>query len=608
MDVREKAASISTALNVSLTVLKFVLYGATGSLAILAEAWHSSSDIATSALTYLAVRRTARQEKAESAGDSAGDAAAGVAPPEESKGDATEDRGGGATRSMPSAEQLASLAIGVIILAAGLTVIGKVISYQALPIARPLLAGVLFLIFAVGSYTVHRLEIDVGERTGSSGLIADGMHAKSDMIASLLTGVSLVLYHLGLDLDRVIGGLIGVLVLSVALETLVNLIVGYARGETRYAPHYRTHEILAKAFSLVWLAEAVHVVSRRVGVGGFTSAAVSRVRRWGVVVVVLLVVVNHARTCFFSVGLGQEAIVEHFGRPGRAQVGPGLHLKWPWPIDKAILIDRAAIQTSRVGNETDPQAFALIWTREHGTEIPFLSGDDNFFYPYLVVHWRIKPDGMFDAVYRQQAPGVLLDAVCHRVMSELCAKRGFYSLASTYRRALAEDIRTGAQKLLDELASGIEIVSVNLSDVHPPVFIADAFEDVVVARFQEQQQMVNEALGYRNERLPDTRGQAAREQAKAARYHSEQVSRAAGRGRAFELRREAIQSDETTRRIAFARIYYDNIAAALKGIGKILVDADAGRPDLWMGFQGPMGQSLSPDKARVLESLKERME
>ena len=170
MDIREKAASISTVLNVTLTVAKFVLYGATGSLAILAEAWHSFSDIATSALTYLAVRRTVRQERAQPAEETAPDSG-GEQNTHPGQTDAVVDENpeSEAHRPLPSAEQVASLIISTIILIAGLTVVSKVVWYEPVTISRPLLAGVLFLVFAVGSYLIHRLEIDVGHRTGSSG-------------------------------------------------------------------------------------------------------------------------------------------------------------------------------------------------------------------------------------------------------------------------------------------------------------------------------------------------------------------------------------------------------------------------------------------------------
>ena len=70
MSVKTKAALTTLSLNVLLTALKFLLFFFSGSLAVLAEAWHSFSDIATSFLVLLAVHREEKggAEKAAPAG------------------------------------------------------------------------------------------------------------------------------------------------------------------------------------------------------------------------------------------------------------------------------------------------------------------------------------------------------------------------------------------------------------------------------------------------------------------------------------------------------------------------------------------------------------
>ncbi len=603
MDLREKTAAIATALNIALTVVKFLLYGMTGSLAILAEAWHSFADIGTSGVTFLAVRRTIRSEPKGGEAAPSDDAAESSASEEEDAAWQGEGESGARSRTLPSPEQLAATLIGLVILVAGLSVAYKVVSYEPSEIAKPLVAGIIFLVFAMGSYFVHRLEVDVGRQTGSSGLVADGMHARADMIASLLTGASLILYHIGLNVDRLIAGLIGILVLSVAIETLVNLIVGYVRGDKKYVRHYRSHEFVTELLSLRWLGSASTGLADQIGMGPRLRSAGPRIRRWVGRLAVLAVLLVWGRTCFFSVGIAEEGILERFGRPIRKQIEPGLHRKWPWPIDRVQRVETSTVQVSLIGNETDPSAFALIWTREHGTEVPFLAGDANLFYPYLVVHWRIR--SAYDALYRQQDAGTLLDAVCHRVVTELSARREFYDLACTYRRQFAEDVRLAAQEQLDALSSGLEIISINLSDIHPPVFIADAFEEVVVARYQETQQMVNRAQGYQNERVPTAAGQGLRKKAEADAYQSQQVGRAQGRAKAFQRRVDALAAG---REITFDRLHFETIRRSLADVGKVLIDDDVGKPDVWMGLPGPLRANVSPEQAEKLNILKEQMD
>ena len=65
MDIRTRTALVTLVLNTILTVLKFIAFAFTGSLAILAEAWHSFGDIATSATAVLSTWRQVRRRAAE---------------------------------------------------------------------------------------------------------------------------------------------------------------------------------------------------------------------------------------------------------------------------------------------------------------------------------------------------------------------------------------------------------------------------------------------------------------------------------------------------------------------------------------------------------------
>jgi hypothetical protein len=46
---------------------------------------------------------------------------------------------------------------------------------------------------------------------------------------------------------------------------------------------------------------------------------------------------------------GEQALLEHFGRPQEAALGPGPHFKWPWPIDRIYRYRTEQIQAFDVG-------------------------------------------------------------------------------------------------------------------------------------------------------------------------------------------------------------------------------------------------------------------
>jgi membrane protease subunit HflC len=59
--------------------------------------------------------------------------------------------------------------------------------------------------------------------------------------------------------------------------------------------------------------------------------------RWLVAAVVVIVVV--ASSVFYSLREGQVAVVTRFGAPRAVVTEAGLHVKWPWPVERANLVD-----------------------------------------------------------------------------------------------------------------------------------------------------------------------------------------------------------------------------------------------------------------------------
>ena len=115
-----------------------------------------------------------------------------------------------------------SIFIGMLLLSVSCLVFNKVMTPQAIVIRNPLLSGIIFIVFSIGSFLVSSFETQVGKHQASLGLVSDGMHAKADMFASLLTGFSLILYAMGINVDKWMAAAIGVILFCLAMDTFVN--------------------------------------------------------------------------------------------------------------------------------------------------------------------------------------------------------------------------------------------------------------------------------------------------------------------------------------------------------------------------------------------------
>ena len=77
-------------------------------------------------------------------------------------------------------------------------------------------------------------------------------------------------------------------------------------------------------------------------------------------------------TCFVFIDAGEQALWERFGRPvGPGVIGPGAHLKFPWPIDRVHRYRTQEIQSFNVGfvhDEKDDHEKTVLWTVSHYKE------------------------------------------------------------------------------------------------------------------------------------------------------------------------------------------------------------------------------------------------
>ena len=144
------------------------------------------------------------------------------------------------------------------------------------------------------------------------------------------------------------------------------------------------------------------------------------------------------------------------------------------------------------------------------------------------------------------------------------------------------------QGLLDKYKSGLQVVTIQLQDVHPPEQVADSFKDVVRAR-EDKERMINEAQGYRNAVIPEARGQAAQIVRVAEGYREEKIKKAEGDAKRFlQQYEEYKKAPNITRK----RIYLETMDEILPNINKVVMENQKGSgvlPILPLGKNSMLG-------------------
>lgn len=300
----------------------------------------------------------------------------------------------------------------------------------------------------------------------------------------------------------------------------------------------------------------------------------NRYRRWIIFGPFLVLAVWAGVSVFYSVEADSEGVVLRFGKYSKTTL-PGLHTKWPWPIDTVALVPVQQIQTLEFGFGTIHPGQVTQYARatpEHGTMARMLTGDLNLAHVEWIVQYRIKDAQHY--LFRiggnrsnKVAVENTIRNAAEAVLRKLVGDRSVDEVITRGREEIASEAKREIQEMVDNFEAGVEVVTVKLQSATPPEAVKDAFDAVNRAR-QNKERVVNEARGERNRVIPAARGQRDRMISEAEGYRERVVPEMTGRANAFlaELA-EYEKAPEVTR----TRLYLEAMEETLAQVDGITV-------------------------------------
>ena len=273
----------------------------------------------------------------------------------------------------------------------------------------------------------------------------------------------------------------------------------------------------------------------------------------------------------YKVNPNQLGIVMRFGEYVD-QKGPGLHFRWPYPINEILLPDvtrnnRIQIGMRSAAGRASSRAQA---TRDVPEESLMLTGDENIVDVDFEVQWKINDAKAY--LFNIQNPEVTVKEVAESAMREIVGQNDIQNVLTEAREEVKRKVFVLIQKTLDDYKAGIEIVQVQLQKVDPPGKVIGSFRDVQAAR-ADQERLQNEANAYANKVVPEARGDAERILQGAQGYREQTVAQAEGQASRFDqVYTEYKKAPEVTRK----RIFLETMERVYQGTDKIIMDSKSG--------------------------------
>ncbi len=414
-----------------------------------------------------------------------------------------------------------------------------------------------FFCFVLGMYAAG-----LSREKGASLLRAGAGNMIATAVFLGLSGLTLALSQyewIGAWPDVLLAGVVLLWIVLQGVEIIVNFVLDFYRPrlagvETRPGYDSRLSGLLAEPQGI--FRTFAHTMDYQFGFKVSETWFFRFLEKALAPLILIQLAAFYLLTCLVVVEPGQAAIIERWGAPRgvsmlpdrdadwdnlETPLGPGLHLKWPWPIEIARIYDFERVNTVSVGYTVKDEAEArekadklaatvITWDAEHvkgeihylmplpedinagaktGTEkretvrargagdaaapVPMkkvpdalmLSGE--FVIRYRIGTDKARPGDLYRYAYGYKDPRRVIRAVFEREVTAFLAGADFWDVLSREPVKLRRVMLARLNRTVREEELGIEIVSLNIHNLHPPAGeVGKAFENVLASRQERE--------------------------------------------------------------------------------------------------------------------------
>jgi membrane protease subunit HflK len=270
-------------------------------------------------------------------------------------------------------------------------------------------------------------------------------------------------------------------------------------------------------------------------------------------------------TSVYIVDQTEEAVVTRFGRYLTTK-GPGLQFKIPFGIDRQYTVNVKTVQTEQFGFRTVTSGIVSSYANKE-SESTMLTGDLNIIEVEWIIQYRIVDPKAW--VFNVMERTLTIQDVSRSVINMLVGDRAIMDIMGSERSAIES---AGTEFMNDTFRGyglGINVIAVKLQNINPPAGVQEAFDDVNMAE-QDMNRLINEGQQVYNAEIPKARGERERIVQEAQGYKTERINKANGDVARFNaVYDEYRRAPEVTRQ----RLYYEMMEEVFKDEeGTVILD------------------------------------
>ena len=286
-------------------------------------------------------------------------------------------------------------------------------------------------------------------------------------------------------------------------------------------------------------------------------------------VLLALVLVFAAMTCWYTVDDKQQAVVTTFGKVTDI-TSAGVHFKLPFGIQKVQKVDVNVYQKIELGYTSSGNAYVV-----NEDESTMITGDFNIVNVDFFVEYRISNPERY--LYASSDAELILRNLIQSQIRNVVGSSSVDSVLTDGKENIQMQVKSLVTEILMEYDIGLTLVDVRIQDAEPPTKeVIEAFKAVETAK-QNAEAVVNQAKAYENAQIPAAQAQADKLIQNAEYLKQKRINEAREQVAMFTaMYAEYALNPEITR----SRMYYEAISDILPGV-KLFINT-SGTQDVQM--------------------------
>ena len=280
-------------------------------------------------------------------------------------------------------------------------------------------------------------------------------------------------------------------------------------------------------------------------------------------VLLALVVIGMAGTCWYTVDDKEQAVVTTFGKVTDV-VDAGIHFKLPLGIQQAHKVSTNVYQKIELGYTSGSSDF-------NNSESTMITGDYNIVNVDFFVEYKISDPVQY--LFSSDEPELILRNLIQSQVRNVVGSSSVDAVLTDGKENIQMQVKELVTRILQEYSIGLTLVDVKIQDAEPPTAeVIEAFKAVETAK-QQAETVINDAKAYKNAQIPNAQAKADKLIQNAEYLKQKRINEAVEQVAMFNaMYEEYAQNPGITR----SRMYYEAISKVLPGVKLYVNTGDGG--------------------------------